>query len=210
MASTSAIPLPLEKAVAFIPNFVASITKSRPGLVRAMRSDRQECLCKFLKIILLSTSLQHDGAVIYLNERWAKPKTLQEIAEEAGISYAQAKRCLALLKQLGYITSKQIKRKNRITGQLEVSPALRVLTYKFWQAVGLLDLYKSSVAWAKKHVRRFLHMPFKAIKTAENAVKTVGGLVGNVLKVMAMTAEQEKEANRNWREKMRNNFRQNK
>lgn len=214
MASTSAIPLPLEKAVVFIPNFVASITKSRPGLVRAMRSDRQECLCKFLKIILLSTSLQHDGAVIYLNERWAKPKTLKEIAEEAGISYAQAKRCLALLKQLGYITSKQIKRKNKVSGQLEVSPALRVLTLKFWQAVGLLDLYKASVAWAKKHVKRAFYMPFKAVKMAENTIKKVGGLAGDVLKTMFQTAEKEKTEGQKraqyWCDKIRNSIRQNK
>lgn len=210
MSATSAIPLPLQKAIDFIPLFVASITKSRPGLIRAMRSDRQECLGKFLKIILLSTSLQHDGAVIYLNERWAKPKTLMEIAEEARISFAQAKRCLALLKQLGYITSKQIKRKNKVSGQLEVSPALRVLTRKFWQAVGLWDLYKASVAWAKKHVRRFLHMPFKAVQMAENTAKTAGNIVHSLLNVMQVAAEQEKETNRNWREKMRNNFSQRK
>ena len=137
MSATSALPLPIQRGIDLIPWFIALITKSRPGLVRAMRSDRQKCLAEFLKIILLSTSLQHDGAVIYLNERWAKPKTLQEIAEEAGISYPQAKRCLALLKQLGYISSKQIKRKNKISGQLEVSPGLRFLTRKFWQTVGL-------------------------------------------------------------------------
>lgn len=133
--ASSAIPLPLQKAIDLIPLFIASITKSRPGLIRAMRSDRQECLGKFIKIILLSTSLQHGGAVVYLNEGWVKPKTLHEIADEAGISFAQAKRCLALLKQLGYITSKQIKRKNRVNGAFEVSPALRVLTQKFWVAV---------------------------------------------------------------------------
>lgn len=214
MALSSALPLPIQKAIWLIPYFIATIIKSRPGLVRAMRSDRQECLAKFLKIILLSTSLQHDGAVIYLNENWAKPKTLMEIAEEAGISYSQAKRCLALLKQLGYITSRQIKRKNKINGQLEVSPALRVLTLKFWQAVGLLDLYKASVAWAKKHVKRALYIPFKAVKMADNAIKKVGGLAGDVLKNMFQTAEKEKTEGQKralyWCDKIRNSVRQNK
>ena len=214
MAFTSALPLPIQRGIDLIPFFIALITKSRPGLVRSMRSDRQECLGKFLKIILLSTSLQHDGAVIYLTDRWAKPKTLAEIAEEAGISYAQAKRCLAFLKQLGYITSKQIKRKNKINGQLEVSPALRCLTRKFWQAVGLWELFKTSIAWAKRHAKRALYMPFKAVKMAENAIKQIGGLAGNVLKTMFQTAEKEKTDGQKraqyWCDKIRNSIKQNK
>ena len=206
MSATSAIPLPLQKAIDFIPLFIASILKCRPGLVRSMRSDRQECLAKFLKIILLSTSLQHDGAVIYLNERWAKPKTLQEIAEEAGISYAQAKRCLAFLKQLGYISSKQIKRKNKVTGQLEVSPGLHFLTRKFWQACKLWDLFKQSMAWAKKHIRRYLFMPFKTISKTGEPIKPIGGMMGNLLKTMQNAAEQENLANIAWREKMHSKF----
>ena len=207
MSATSALPLPIQKGIDFIPWFIALITKSRPGLIRSMRSDRQECLAKFLKIILLSTSLQHDGAIIYLNDRWAKPKTLKEIAEEAGISYAQAKRCLALLKQLGYISSKQIRRKNKVTGQLEVSPALRFLTRKFWKACKLWDLFKQSMAWAKKHIRRYLFMPFKTISKSGEPIKQIGGIMGNLLKTMQNTAEQENLANIAWREKMHSKFR---
>lgn len=175
-----------------------------------MRPERKEALVKFLTAILLSTSLQHDGAVVYLNDRWAKPKTLKELAEEAGISYAQAKRCLALLKEFDFITSKQIKRKNKITGQLEVSPALRCLTRKFWQKIGLWDLYKASVAWAKKHATRALYMPFKAVTFIEKTAQKAGNIAHSLLNFMQMAAEQEKEANRNWREKMRHPFRQNK
>lgn len=210
MALASALPLPIHKAIEFIPLFIATILKCRPGSIRSMRSDRQECLAKFLKILLLSTSLQHDGAIVYLNDRWAKPKTLQEMAEEAGISYAQAKRCLALLKQLGYLSSKQIKRKNKITGQLEVSPALRFLTRKFWQACKLWDLFKQSMSWAKKHIRRYLFMPFKAINFGENTVKKAGNIVQGVLNILHTAADQEKEANWNLYEKMRGNFKQKK
>ena len=53
-------------------------------------------------------------------------------------------------------------------------------------------------------------MPFKAVTFVENTFKQVGGCVGNLLKVMQMAAEQEKEANRNCHEKVRHNFKQNK
>lgn len=214
MASTSAIPLPLQKAIDGLPAFVDSIAKLRPGLIRSMRSDRKICLVKFLTVILLSTSLQHDGAICYINERWAKPKTLEEIAAESGISYSQAKRCLALMKELDFITSKQIKRKNRINGQFEVSPGLRFLTQKFWVAVGLWDLFKANVAWAKKHCRRYFLMPFKTIKLAEKTFKQVGGFVGNVLKTMQQTAEKEQTDGQKrakfWCNKILTNLRQKK
>lgn len=206
--ASSAIPLPLQKAIDFLPIFIEMLAKARRGLIRSMRAERKAAMVKFLTVILLSTSLQNDGAVVYLNDRWAKPKTLQEIAEEAGISYAQAKRCLALLKELEFITSKQIKRKNKLTGQLEVSPALRYLTRKFWQKIGLWDLYKASVAWAKKHATRALYMPFKAVTFIEKAAKTAGNIAHSLLNIMQMAAEQEKKANRNWREKMRTRFKQ--
>ena len=208
MASASAIPLPLQKAIDFLPIFIECLVRARRGLIRCMRVERREAMVKFLKVILLSTSLQHDGAVVYLNDRWAKPKTLQELAEEAGLSYAQAKRCLALLKELEFITSKQIKRKNKLTGQLEVSPALRCLTRKFWQKIGLWDLYKQSVAWAKKHVKRALYIPFKALTFIEKTAKTAGNIVNDLLNIMQIAAKQEKDANRNWREKMRTCFKQ--
>lgn len=214
MASTSAIPLPLQKAVDFLPILIEMLVRARRGLIRAMRPERKAALIKFLTVILLSTSLKHDGAVVYLNERWAQPKTLQQIAEEAGISYSQAKRCLALLKELDFITSKQIKRKNKLTGQLEVTPALRCLTRKFWQKIGLWDLYKQSVAWAKKHATRALYMPFKAVKMAENTVKQIGGLAGDVLKNMLQTAEKEKTEGQKraiyWCNKIRDSIKQNK
>ena len=206
MALNPAIPFVLQKAIDFLPFFVISIAKARPGLIRAMRSDRQECMIKFLTAILLATSLQHDGAVCYINESWVKPKTLAELAESAGISYSQAKRCLALLVQLGFIVSKQIKRKNPINSQFEVTPALRYLTPKFWQAVGLFDLFKRSVAWAKKNCRRMLLMPFKVIKLAEKIVKQVGAVVEDVMQNLSDDALRVQY----WCNKIRNSINQQK
>ena len=191
MSASSAIPLPLQKGIDFVPFFIEFLSRARIGLIRCMRKERKEALKKFLTVLILSTSLQHDGAICYITDTTAKPKTLQELAAEAGISFAQAKRCLALLKDFGYIASKQIKRKNRINGEFEVSPALRVLTKKFWQKIGLWELYQESMAWAKKHCRRYFIMPFKAIKLAEKTLKQVGGLVGGVLKSMHKEAEQQ-------------------
>ena len=54
------------------------------------------------------------------------------------------------------------------------------------------------------------HMPFKAVQMAENTAKTAGNIVHSLLNVMQVAAEHEKETNRNWREKMRNNFSQRK
>lgn len=192
MAASCALPLPLQKAINSLPFFVSSIAKARPGLIRSMRSERQAAMIKFLTALLLSTSLQHDGAVCYVSEKWAKPKTLEELAEDSGISYASAKRCMALLTQLDYLTSKQIRRKNKVNGQLEVSPGLRFLTRKFWQSVGLWELYKQSVAWAKKHIRHCFYLPFKAVKQAENTVKQVGSIMDDVLKTMRLTVQKEK------------------
>lgn len=205
--ASSAIPLPLQKAIDFLPIFIEMLAKARRGLIRSMRAERKAAMLKFLTVILLSTSLQHDGAICYITDKTAKPKTLEELANEAGISFDQAKRCLALLKELEYITSKQIKRKNKINGQLEVSPGLRFLTKKFWQAVGLWDLFKKSMEWAKKHCKRMLLMPFKGIvqKAKKNFV-VAGEVVGSVLKVM--TPEQERT--KFWCNKILTNLRQNK
>lgn len=203
--ASSAIPLPLQKAIDFLPIFIEMLAKARRGLIRSMRAERKAAMLKFLTVILLSTSLQHDGAICYINDKTAKPKTLEELANEAGISFAQAKRCLALLKELEYITSKQIKRKNKINGQLEVSPGLRFLTKKFWQAVGLWDLFKKSMEWAKKHCKRMFLMPFKGIiQKAKKDFVAASEVVGSVLKVMAP----EQERTKFWCDKIRQHIRQ--
>lgn len=206
MSLTSALPLPLQKAIDLVPWLVASLTKSRPGLIRTMRPERQDSLKKILTTLLLSCSLQHDGAICYVNDKWAKPKTLKEIAEEAGVSYPCAKRCLAFLKQVKLIKSKQVKRKNKINGQVEVSPGLRYFTPEFWQKLDLWKLFQQSVAWAKRHCRRFFFLPFKAVKLAEKGIREAAEVVGEVLQNMSEDAIRA----RYWCDKIRKNLRQNK
>ena len=185
MALTSAaIPLPLQKAIDQLPDFIESIRTTRPGLIRAMRRERRDSMTKLLRAMLLSCSLQHDGAICRIHEKWAKPKTVEELAEQAGISYSQAARCLADLRAREYITSKQIKRKNKINGQIEVSPGLRFFTPKFWKELGLWELFQKSMAWAKKHCKRMFRLPFKVIQQSlkpEKTFKKAGEVVGNLL-----------------------------
>lgn len=137
-----------------------------------MRPERQDCLLKLLTAMLQSCSLQHDGAICAINGAWVRPKIIAELADQAGISFAQAKRGMADLRHMEYMASSQIKRKNAATGQLEVSPGLRILTPKFWKALGLWDMFKQSVAWAKKHCKRKFQMPFRTVKLAAKQLKT--------------------------------------
>ena len=126
----------LQKASYRLPAFIKSIRTTRPGLIRAMRPERQNSMIRLLRVMLQSCSLQHDGAICQIHEKWAKPKTIEELAEQAKISFFQAKRCLADLRTREYVTSKQVQWKSGINGQVEVSLSLRFFTSKFWQDLG--------------------------------------------------------------------------
>lgn len=203
MTLKSALPLLIQRAIDNISDFVDSL--ERPGSIRAMRPERNDSLKKLLTAMLLSCSLQHEGAICKINDKWTKPKTIKELADQAKISFDQAKRCLAFLMELKFITSKQIKRKNKVNGQLEVSPGLRFFTEKFWRALGLCDLFKKSVEWAKKHCKRMFLMPFKGIiQKAKKDFAAAGEVMESVLKVM--TPEQERT--KFWCDKIRRRIRQ--
>lgn len=189
------LPFLLQTSLELVPNFIKSIRKARPGCVRAMRPERQKSFAKLLPVLLLGVSLQHDGAICIINGSTVRPMTIEDMARKAGLNTANIERMLADLKDMGYLASKQIKRKNRITGQLEVSPGLRFFTAKFWKDLGLKTLFEKSVLWAKKHCKRYFTMPYKLVKTAEKAIKQVGGIVGSVLKDMHLAAEKEKTIN---------------
>lgn len=195
------LPFLLQTSLELVPQFVHSIRKARPGCVRAMRPERQESFTKFLPVLLLGVSLQHDGAICIINGSTVRPMTVEDMARKSGLNTANIERMLADLKDMGYIVSDQIKRKNRVNGQLEVSPGLRFFTPKFWEDLGLKSLFEKSVLWAKKHCKRYFTMPYKLIKkTAEKTIKQVGGFMGEVLKKMHMAAEKEKTENQKIRE----------
>lgn len=188
MAATSSLPAPIQKAIDAVPAMIEGIKRDRPGLIRAMRIERQNAMIAFTRVLLCSTSLAHDGVCIFLNGDWVRPPTTEELARKANISYAAAKRCIAELKRRKWLSSKQIRRKNPVSGLLEVSPALRCLTPHFWRALGLWLLFKQSCAWAKKRAKRRLFVPFKVIKTTAAAVKSASGVAKSVLRDMKSIA----------------------
>lgn len=212
------LPFLLQTSLELVPSFIKSIRKARPGCVRAMRPERQESFAKFLPVLLLGVSLQHDGAICIINGSTVRPMTVEDMARKAGLNTANIERMLADLKDMGYLASEQIKRKNKATGQLEVSPGLRFFTAKFWEDLGLKSLFEKSILWAKKHCKRYFTMPFKVVELAEKKVKQIGGFVGSLLKDMHLAAEKEKAENQELREgkerakywcnKIRNSIRQ--
>lgn len=108
--------------------------------------------------------------------------SIAEIATLTGVCSKTVGNCISDMIDLGLIECSQIKRRNKETGRLEVSIGIRRFTDKFWRALGLYDLYKKSVDWAKKEARRKLLMPFKSVSCkAKQAVSTAKQIVNKVL-----------------------------
>lgn len=157
------IPLILRTAWAFLPDLLDRNRYSRPGCLRGMRRDRRNNFYRLLSALLCSVSLQHSGALCVINGRYVRPLTREDMARKTGLSIPTIDRLLEQLREWGYLESKQIKRKNKINGIFEVSPGLRFFTEKFWKEFSLLDMFKKSVSWAKKHCSRSFSLKFKTI-----------------------------------------------
>lgn len=167
---SSNYPRVLQSACVLFPDLLATKRYARVGCLRGMRSDRRANFSRLLRVLLSSVSLQHDGAVCAINGRSVRPLTREDMSLKSGLSVPTVDRLLEQLRQWGYLTSKQIKRKNIITGKLEVSPGLRFFTEKFWQELRLLDVFKKSVSWAKKHCSRSFSLHFKTISAKAKEV----------------------------------------
>lgn len=179
---TSTLPLLLQKANEVLSSFVDGLSHARPDCVRAMRPERKNSLVKLLSCMIRSCSLQHNGTLVAVNGPYARPKTIREYAAQTGLTVVNIKRCLADLRALDYLTGKQIKRKNPISGQLEVTPGLRQFTQRFWKDLGLLDLFSEQVAWAKKRARKKLFLPFRTVKAKlKDTAKAAGQVVKQVM-----------------------------
>lgn len=182
MFTTSALPLLLQKAIDGLSSLLDSLDYARPDCIRAMRPERKKSLVKLLTYMLRSCSLQNGGTLIAVNGPYARPKTVKEYAVQSGLSVANVKRCLADLRALDYLSGKQIKRKNPVSGQLEVTPGLRQFTQKFWKDLGLWDLFREQVAWAKQHATKKLLLPFRAVKSKiQDIAKSAGQVVKQVM-----------------------------
>lgn len=159
------IPLIISECVKKIPDLVNSslFRFGRSNRVRAMRSDHAKNLANVLIVLLRSCLLQYDGIFCHIEKSWARPMTVSEIAAFCGLSTKTVFRCFNDLKDLGLIESKQIKRKNPVSGKVEVSIGIRRFTAKFWDLLRLKDWFNNACKWAKDNAKRRLLMPFKAI-----------------------------------------------
>ena len=192
----SSLPLVIQDSLNFISSYLLStaVLFGRSGdRKRSMRSDRRANIEAVLEVLLRSCSLQHNGIFCHFTRFWVRPLSIPEIAKYLGICTKTVARCLADLVDLGLIECKQIKRKNPLTGQFEVSIGIRRFTDKFWKAIGQLEKYKLAEKWALEHGRRKFICPFKAInlktkETFQQAGKLVGDLL-NTLSEGAMRAQ---------------------
>lgn len=163
MTPPANMPQIIRTAWAYLPDLIQNNRYSRAGCVRGMRRDRYNNLHKLLSALVCAVSLQHNGAICVLNGRYVRPLTREDMANKTGLSIPTIDRLLEQLREWGYLESKQIKRKNKINGIFEVSPGLRFFTDKFWKEFSLLDMFKKSVSWAKKHCSRSFSLKFKSI-----------------------------------------------
>lgn len=160
------LPLIIQNSIIFVSAYLLSpaVIFGRSGnRKRGMRSDRRKNLEAVLCVLLRSCCLQHKGVFCHFTRFWVRPISIPEIAKYLGICTRTVSRCLADLVDLGLIECKQIKRKNPITMQFEVSIGLRRFTDKFWKAIGQLEKYRQATKWAVENGKRRFTCPFKVV-----------------------------------------------
>lgn len=184
--AVASLPLIIQDSLGFISAYLLSpaVMFGRSGKSpRAMRSDRRGNLQKVLAVLIRGCCLQHGGIICHMTRFWVRPLSIPEIAAYVGVCARTVARCLADLVDLGLIECHQIKRKNPITGQIEVSIGIRKFTNKFWEAIGQLEKYRQAEKWAKKNGRRRFLCPFKQIgATIKQAAQSASGLAKKAIK----------------------------
>lgn len=173
MASQS-LPLPISRALGRLESLFSSpnVLYGRPESIRAMRPERQSALVKLFTFFLKTCCLAQDGALLRVipDIKRGVPVTVEKMVEATGLPRRTINRCLYDAKNLGLLKSGEQIKRTGADGRLEVSPVVRVLTPKFWQSVGLWELYQKSVAYAKGAAIK-ISLPFRKIG------RSVGGLV---------------------------------
>ena len=206
----SSLPLVIQDSLNFISSYLlsAAVVFGRSGdRKRGMRSDRRANIEAVLGVLLRSCCLQHKGVFCHFSRFWVRPLSIPEIAKYLGICTKTVARCLADLVDLGLIECRQIKRKNPLTGQFEVSIGIRRFTDDFWKAIGQLEKYRQAEKWALEHGRRKFLCPFKAISLkVKDTFKQAGELVGDVLGSLSEGAMRAQF----WCDKIRKNLKQKK
>lgn len=184
--AVASLPLIIQDSLNFISAYLLSpaVMFGRSGKSpRAMRSDRRGNLQKVLAVLIRGCCLQHGGIICHMTRFWVRPLSIPEIAAYVGVCARTVARCMADLVDLGLIECSQIKRKNPITGQIEVSIGIRRFTDKFWEAIGQLEKYKEAEKWAKKNGKRKFLCPFKQVgATIKQAAQSASTLAHKAIK----------------------------
>lgn len=135
------------------------------GRWKAMKCDYLERVMLVMRFLLGVICLQFQGlfCVIHRNRR-ARPITVAEIAKGTKLPMRVVERILHDLKAAGFIEV----RRQRIgcckDASLLVAPCVRFFTDAFWEAMGLLRLFKDAVAYAWRHGRLRFILPKTRIR----------------------------------------------
>lgn len=184
MVLTRNLPLVITFALSLIEDYLCSyaVKYGRSGeRHRGMRSDRRRNILTVLTILIKACDLKYSGIFCKITRFWSRPLTVAEIAYMARLSVKTVGRCIADLVDLGLVECEQIKKKNKVTGLLDVSIGIRRFTAKFWSTLGLADKFEEGCQWAKANARRKLFMPFKSISMK---LKKTYSSAGNIAKSM--------------------------
>lgn len=139
------------------------------GRIRSMRTERVGSIQRLLTVMLRAACLQHDGSPCQVTKtekgKEARPLTVPELAQRAGLGIRNAERCLRDLRDAGLLgRTPQIRRKNGL-GMLGVAPVLRIFTAAFWRALGLWSLFVDSVRYAAEQAPIRMRIPLTWIGT---------------------------------------------
>lgn len=169
----SQFPQVIQSILARLETFIlTSCLYGRAHIWRAMRPERQKSILTLLFVLAKSCCLAYDGAFVrVVNNGVAYPLTIKEMARLSGLPIWTVNRCLADLRELGFIKNmnKQIKRIG--ADGLECSCVLRCFTRAFYEAIGLYSMFVESVKWAAQHSKLKISWAFHKVK--DKAAKAI-------------------------------------
>lgn len=124
------------------------------GNCQAIRKDHRSNLLKVATVLVKHSCLQLDGKICKMtHDGKARPITVKEIAFtlDKEMSLSTVKRCLKSLRLAGLFESSHQEITSKGRGSIIVKCTEKALTPRFWQKLGLTDLFVEGVAWAKVH-----------------------------------------------------------
>lgn len=145
----------------------------RAHIWRRMRPERQQSILILLAVLAKSCCLAYDGAFVRVVNGVAYPLTIKEMSRLSGLPIWTVNRCLADLRELGFIQSgKQIILPGQ-DGEVVVTAVMRKFTKAFYVALGLWGQFVEGVKYAAAHSKLKISWAFHAVKNkAAKAIKS--------------------------------------